>query len=249
MDEMNIKQCPFCAEDIKMAAIVCKHCGRNLESGSNLEHPVNIPPLAGQNDTDTMSSQQLTESTTNIKNRKKGCGWWLSLIIAVVLALSMIGSCLVQSKPLSPTEAASATRQAQATATERAKPTPTPAPTRTVQQHKDNAIDISAEELTRNTEKYIGETVLYTGTVAQVIESEETDEYEFTVFLNANDDVDNKVVIFFSQSKDEIDRLLANDKIEVVGTVRKRHEFETVLGKPWVLPIIDMIDIKRVEEE
>ena len=26
----DIKQCPFCAEDIKKAAIVCKHCGRDL---------------------------------------------------------------------------------------------------------------------------------------------------------------------------------------------------------------------------
>ena len=29
----DIKQCPFCAEDIKAAAIVCKHCGRELSTG------------------------------------------------------------------------------------------------------------------------------------------------------------------------------------------------------------------------
>lgn len=28
----DTKACPFCAEDIKAAAIVCKHCGRDLES-------------------------------------------------------------------------------------------------------------------------------------------------------------------------------------------------------------------------
>jgi hypothetical protein len=27
----DTKQCPFCAEDIKAAAIVCKHCGRDLQ--------------------------------------------------------------------------------------------------------------------------------------------------------------------------------------------------------------------------
>lgn len=28
----DIKQCPFCAEDIKVEANVCKHCGRNLQA-------------------------------------------------------------------------------------------------------------------------------------------------------------------------------------------------------------------------
>ncbi len=29
-EESSVKTCPFCAEDIHDAAIVCKHCGRDL---------------------------------------------------------------------------------------------------------------------------------------------------------------------------------------------------------------------------
>lgn len=34
MDNITEKTCPFCAETIKSEAIVCKHCGRSLDSTS-----------------------------------------------------------------------------------------------------------------------------------------------------------------------------------------------------------------------
>ncbi len=39
----RVKQCPFCAEDIHVAAIKCKHCGSSLVDERAVE-PVNTPP-------------------------------------------------------------------------------------------------------------------------------------------------------------------------------------------------------------
>lgn len=35
MSEPPSRACPFCAEEIKPAAIVCKHCGRDLAGGAS----------------------------------------------------------------------------------------------------------------------------------------------------------------------------------------------------------------------
>lgn len=119
----SIKLCPFCAEEIKAAAIVCKHCGRDL-------------PVA-----------DLSEKPS--KKRRRGCSFWQ---LAVGLLL-LIGCGLIAdlSEPQSSNRivrSTVATPQAQRTFVTRmyeriTLDTPTPIPTQTVSMGLEQTESIS----------------------------------------------------------------------------------------------------------
>lgn len=69
MDEEG-RVCPFCAEDVKDAAIVCKHCGRDLPE---------VSPAVVENETDPSTTDERVETA-----RKGGLK---SLAVAMALAV------------------------------------------------------------------------------------------------------------------------------------------------------------------
>lgn len=68
-----MKKCPYCAEDIQDAAIVCKHCGRDLKAGSTPRPPA---PVA----------------VVPTKRRTSPAAWGCLIVIVLFFVLVVIAS-------------------------------------------------------------------------------------------------------------------------------------------------------------
>lgn len=171
---------------------------------------------------------------------------WIVLIIVV-----MFWGCVLTVIIPGRNSDAPQTATARSTSTPRPTrtPTATPVPTLTVAELRQTAQSFDVRELTRNTEAYTGQPVAYRGRAVQVMERTAflSDRVTYTIRFYVDNDSDAVIALRLRDSDADGFRPLTDDMLSIVGIVEGRANFETVLGRQVVLPLIDVRSIELVE--
>lgn len=88
----DTKKCPYCAEEIKADAILCRHCGMNLETGQPIKAERQASPA------------EKPKRSTIMDGVRLGCGAFIVLPLLILGALWLIGTVAHNSTSVEPTK-------------------------------------------------------------------------------------------------------------------------------------------------
>ncbi len=130
-----------------------------------------------------------------------------------------------------------------------------------VEEIKRTAIDISYDELMRNTENHKGEIIVFKGKILQVIEDENgNDKFDFRIGTRIEKNIHydkyaRDTYYTFDYSPEDViyvgykgKRMLEGDIVAVWGRVDGRMKYKAVLGNIITIPEVEALNLELIQK-